>query len=108
MADLEGIQVGEYGKTIRVYCKYDGKVQNVGGYSTDEIKIKFWSPKPVKQFEVNGDYSSSGGLGADGIVEFAFTSAKTPDRAGIWDAQLWLESTSALIKSKKFSMLVGE
>lgn len=112
MADLEGVHVGEFGKSIRLYCKWKGKVQNVAGYSSGdgEIKIKFWSPEPIKRLEVNGGYSSSGGLGGDGIIEFSMTSDKYFDRSGLWEGQVWLEQSTGgnLVKSKKFSVDVGE
>lgn len=105
MAELEGINAGEFGKTVQLVCKKDGVVQNVSGFNT--ISIKFWSPKPVKRIQQSGTYTSTG-AGVDGIVEFAFSSDVYPDRVGRWDGQLWLEKSGSLVKSDKFIMEVGE
>lgn len=111
MADLEGVQVGEYGKTIWLYCKNKGVVQNISGFDSGagEIVVKFWSPKPVKQLNITAGYTSTGS-GADGIVAFNFSSDSTPDRSGLWTGQVWLESGSLvkLVKSDRFTMEVGE
>jgi hypothetical protein len=111
MADLEGIQVGEFGKTIWLYCKNKGVLQNISGFDSgsNEIAVKFWSPKPVKRMTIYGGYTSTGS-GADGIVEFAFNSSDNPDRSGMWQGQIWLEDVAAgkLIKSQRFTMDVGE
>ena len=108
MADLEGIQVGEFGKTIWLYCKNKGVLQNISGYDTgnDEVRVKFWSPKPVREMEIIAGYTSTGS-GADGIVEFAFSSDNTVDRSGLWQGQVYLEKTGYLIKSDRFTMEVG-
>jgi len=48
MADLEGIQVGEFGKTIWLYCKNKGVIQNISGYDFDragEWKGQVWLEK---------------------------------------------------------------
>lgn len=109
MADLEGIQVGEFGKTIWLYCKNKGVIQNISGYDSgaDEIIVKFWSPSPIKQIDITAGYTSTGS-GADGIVEFAFSSDSVLDRAGEWKGQVWLEKAGYLIKSNRFTAEVGE
>jgi hypothetical protein len=40
------------------------------------VVVKFWSPKPVKRMSVTAGYTSTGS-GADGIVEFTFSSDAT-------------------------------
>jgi len=109
MAELEGVNADEFGKIIQLYCKKDGTVQDISGFSA--ITVKFRSPAPVKRIQVSADYTSTG-QGADGVVEFQFTSDIYPDRAGDWSGQVWMfDSTSSpnrLYKSKKFIMEVGE
>jgi hypothetical protein len=105
VAKLKGVNVAEYGKPIQIYCRKDGAIQNVTGFSTKVIK--FWSPEPVKRIQIDAVYTSTG-AGADGILEFAFTSDVYPDRAGDWKGQVWLEGGAKLMKSEKFTIEVGE
>jgi len=116
MADLEGLHVGEYGKTVELHCRKDGVIQDLSAYSTAiayEYSVKFWSPKPVKIFALSD--SDSVGPGSStattaGIVKFACSSMANHffDRAGMWEGQIWIVGTGTRIKSDKFSVLIGE
>jgi len=105
MAKLQGVNVGEYGKPIQIYCRKDADIVNITGFGTKTLKM--WSPAPVRRMSVSCEYTSTG-AGADGILEFSFTSDNTPDRAGEWKGQLWLEGGAKLMKSEKFTIEVGE
>lgn len=116
MADLEGLHVSEFGKTVELYCRKDGVIQNLSAYSTGsayEYTVKFWSPKPVKIFTLtDSDGTGPGASTAEtnGIVKFSCSSAtnKYFDRAGMWEGQIWIVGSGTHIKSDKFSVLIGE
>jgi len=116
MADLEGLHVGEFGKAVELYCRKSGVIQNLSAYSTGsayEYTVRFWSPKPVKIFELSdSDGAGPGSSTAEtsGIVKFSCSSAanKFFDRAGMWEGQIWIVGTGTRIKSDKFSVLIGE
>lgn len=116
MSDLEGLHVKEFGKEVELYCRKSGAVQNLAAYSTGSAytyMVRFWSPKPVKIFtlmDTDGTGPGSSTAETNGIVKFTCSSAagKFFDRAGEWQGQIWISGTGTLIKSDKFSVLIGE
>ena len=114
MADLEDINVKEWGKTVELACKKDGVIQSLAAYSTDSstfaYTVKFWSPLPTETLIfVDSDGAGNKSTdGADGIVTFACSSDKHFSRGGEWTGQIWITGTTTQIKSEKFSALIGE
>lgn len=116
MADLEGLHVGEFGKGVELYCRKAGVIQDLSAYSTGsayEYSVRFWSPKPVKIFTLTDTDSVGPGSSTaedHGIVKFSCSSMVNHyfDRAGMWEGQIWISGTGTLIKSDKFSVLIGE
>jgi len=114
VADLEDLNVYEWGKTVELACKKDGVVQSLAAYSTDTsafaYTVKFWSPSPVQTltFDDSDGAGNKSTDGLDGVVSFACSSTKYFDRAGEWTGQIWIIGTTTRIKSDKFSVAVGE
>lgn len=114
MANLEDINVKEWGKSIALACKKDGVVQSLAAYSTNAsayaYTVKFWSPSPVKilQFADSDGVGTQSTDGLNGVVTFTCSSEKYFDRAGEWQGQIWIVGTGVQIKSDKFSVEVGE
>jgi len=110
MADLKGLNVGEFGKTVSLYCRWNGIVQDLSNYSTSAgyvYMVKCWSPKPVKEISFPAGPTSTANEAA-GIVQFSPSSDKYFDRPGIWEGQIFIEGPGVYIKSDRFTIEVGE
>lgn len=104
MADIEGINVGEFGKVIALNCQdSDGVTQDLSAYTTSDMTVSVRSPDNT----VNYTFEPSSATAVYQYT-FQFTSDSYPKFPGLWVAQLKVESAGVLIKSKPFTILVDE
>jgi len=104
MADLEGMVVGEYGKTVSITLKNEnGIVQDVSSYTG----TKTFATKPPQGYKTVSCALSFLTDGTDGKVTFSFAAGDL-DQAGIWECTISLEKTGVLSRSKMFTMEVTE
>lgn len=104
MADLNGVVVGEYGKTITLTMKdSSGNVQDISTYtSTKNVTAK--PPSGYKTVTATASFLTDG---SDGKINFSFADGDI-DQAGLWECTVTLEKTGARVRSEMFTMEVSE
>ena len=96
---LDGLVVGEYGKTHTLTLKdYSGSAQDVSSYTA--FSVVFRSPDGTKTVSATGSKTTDG---TDGKVSFSFSTGTYLDRDGLWEAQVEMTKTGYKTKSDVFN-----